>query len=51
MLYVRQSLPAVAANNGTPLWFQQTLNYLKSHPITISVISISFLGDGWLPRK
>ena len=32
--------PAVAANNGTPSWFQRTLNYLKSHPITISVNEI-----------
>ena len=30
----------VAANNGTPSWFQRTLNYLKSHPITISVNEI-----------
>jgi RHS repeat-associated protein len=31
---------ALAANNGTPSWFQRTLNYLKSHPITISVNEI-----------
>ena len=29
-----------AANNRTPSWFQRTLNYLKSHPITISVNEI-----------
>jgi RHS repeat-associated protein len=29
-----------SANNGTPSWFQRGLNYLKSHPITISVNEI-----------